>query len=127
MPKPVLLPSKVGGADGKPHDVGILSVGTCDGAVKEALVQLTKDGHALDYLRVRSFPFGEEVERFLEQHRMIFVVEQNRDAQLKSLLTLETRVPKEKLRSILHYNGLPIPSSCIVAAVRKALTTGAAA
>ena len=117
----------IGPPDGKVHDVGILSLGTCDGAVKEALATFSKDGVALDYLRVRGFPFGEDVERWLEQHRTVFVVEQNRDAQLKSLLTLETRVAKAKLKSILHYNGLPIPSSCIVEGVRKALATEAAA
>ena len=120
-----LVPPAVAIGDG--HEVGILSLGTCDGAVKEALATLGKDGIALDYLRVRGFPFGEEVERFLEQHRQVFVVEQNRDAQLKSLLTLETRVAKDRLKSILHYNGLPIPSSCIVEGVRKALATEAAA
>jgi len=123
VPKAVAL----GASDGKPNDVGILSFGTCDGAVKEALEALAHDGLRFDYLRVRAFPFGEDVERWLEQHRLVFVVEQNRDAQLKSLLTLETRVPKDKLRSILHYNGLPIPSSCIVDGIRDALRKGAAA
>jgi 2-oxoglutarate ferredoxin oxidoreductase subunit alpha len=65
-------------------------------------------------MRVRGFPFGEEVEQFLASHRLLFVVEQNRDAQLKSLLTLETAVEKSKLRSLLHYNGLPISSGFIV-------------
>jgi 2-oxoglutarate ferredoxin oxidoreductase subunit alpha len=114
-------------AIGSGHELGIVTVGTCDGAVKEALAALAKDGVQLDYLRIRGFPFGEEVERFLEQHARVFVVEQNRDGQLKSLLTLETRCPKAKLRSILHYNGLPIPSSCIVDGVQKALAKEAAA
>jgi 2-oxoglutarate ferredoxin oxidoreductase subunit alpha len=114
-------------AIGSGHELGIVTVGTCDGAVKEALIALAKDGVQLDYLRIRAFPFGEEVERFLEQHARVFVVEQNRDGQLKSLLTLETRCPKAKLRSILHYNGLPIPSSCIVDGVQKALAKEAAA
>ena len=113
VPKPVAL--------GSGHDVGILSFGTCDGAVREALATLAAEGLHADYLRVRGFPFGEEVERWLELHRTVFVVEQNRDAQMKSLLTLETRVPKDKLRSILHYNGLPIPSACIVEGIRSAL------
>jgi 2-oxoglutarate ferredoxin oxidoreductase subunit alpha len=65
-------------------------------------------------MRVRSFPFGEEVEEFLAAHSTLFVVEQNRDAQLRSLLTLETAVDKSKLRSILHYSGLPMPASVIV-------------
>jgi 2-oxoglutarate ferredoxin oxidoreductase subunit alpha len=107
--------------DGKGRGAGILSLGSCDGAIREALTTLARDGIHLDYLRVRGFPFGEEVERWLDQHQSVFVVEQNRDAQLKSLLTLETSVAKERLRSILHYNGLPIPSACIVEAVKAAL------
>jgi len=96
------------------HDIGIVSLGSCDGAVREALDILKRRGAHLDYMRVRSFPFGQDVEEFLASHRMLFVVEQNRDAQFKSLLTLETKVEKAKLRSILHYSGLPISSSVIV-------------
>ena len=100
---------------GKPqHDLGLISIGSCDGAVKEAIAVLRRRGVNLDYLRVRAFPFGEEVEAFLASHSQIFVVEQNRDAQLKSLLTLETAVQKEKLHSILQYSGLPIASTVIV-------------
>jgi len=75
-------------------------------------------------MRVRSFPFGPEVEEFLAAHSTLFVVEQNRDAQLKSLLTLETAVEKSKLRSILHYSGLPISSTCIVEGVAAELGAG---
>jgi len=95
-------------------DIGIVSLGSCEGAVHEALDILKADGVGVDYMRVRGFPFGEEVEQFLASHRLLFVVEQNRDAQLKSLLTLETAVEKSKLRSLLHYNGLPISSGFIV-------------
>jgi 2-oxoglutarate/2-oxoacid ferredoxin oxidoreductase subunit alpha len=96
------------------HDVGIVSLGSCDGAVHEALDILGRRGVQLDYMRVRAFPFGQEVEEFLASHSLLFVIEQNRDAQLRSLLTLETAVEKSKLRSILHYSGLPISSTCIV-------------
>jgi 2-oxoglutarate ferredoxin oxidoreductase subunit alpha len=101
--------------------VGILSLGSCDGAVREALGELAREGIALDYLRVRGFPFGAEVEAFLASHERVLVVEQNRDAQLKSLLTLETQVEKHKLHSILHYDGLPLAADFVVAAVRSAL------
>ena len=60
---------------------------------------------------------SEDVERFLAAHEILFVIEQNRDAQLRSLLTLETQVDKSKLRSLLHYNGLPISSAFIVEGV----------
>jgi 2-oxoglutarate/2-oxoacid ferredoxin oxidoreductase subunit alpha len=96
---------------------GIVSIGSCDGAVHEALDVLKARGVALDYMRVRSFPFTEDVERFLAAHELLFVVEQNRDAQLRSLLTLETAVEKSKLRSLLHYSGLPISSHFIVEGV----------
>jgi 2-oxoglutarate ferredoxin oxidoreductase subunit alpha len=95
-------------------DIGIVSLGSCEGAVREAMDVLKEDGVGVDYMRVRGFPFGDEVEQFLASHRIVFAVEQNRDAQLKSLLTLETAVEKAKLRSLLHYSGLPISSDFIV-------------
>ena len=74
--------------------VGIVSIGSCDGAIREAMDVLKAHGVALDYMRVRSFPFSEDVERFLAAHELLFVVEQNRDAQFRALLTLETAVEK---------------------------------
>jgi 2-oxoglutarate ferredoxin oxidoreductase subunit alpha len=94
--------------------LGIVSIGSCDGAVREALAVLKARGIPLNYMRIRAFPFNEDVEKFLADHRMLFIVEQNRDAQLRSLLTLETRVEKARLRSLLHYSGLPVSSSFIV-------------
>ncbi len=105
----------------------IVSLGSCDAPVREALASLRRSGTAIDYMRVRAFPFGAEVEEFLATHQTIFLVEQNRDAQLRALLTLETAVDKQKLRSILHYNGLPMPASCIVDGVNAALAKGVAA
>jgi 2-oxoglutarate ferredoxin oxidoreductase subunit alpha len=98
-------------------DIGIVSLGSCDGAIREAMDVLEAHGVGVDYMRVRGFPFGEDVERFLAAHKLLFVVEQNRDAQFRALLTLETAVEKAKLRSLLHYNGLPISSSFIVEGV----------
>jgi 2-oxoglutarate ferredoxin oxidoreductase subunit alpha len=101
--------------------LGVVSLGSCDGAVREALDLLRGRGIQIDYMRVRAFPFGPEVEEFLATHQQIFIVEQNRDAQLRSLLTLETAVEKAKLRSILYYSGLPMSSSVIVEGVLTAL------
>ncbi|MGA1384423.1 MAG: 2-oxoacid:acceptor oxidoreductase subunit alpha [Steroidobacteraceae bacterium] len=117
MPKPVVR------GDGKAK-AAIVSIGSCDGAVREALDVIETRGIHLDYMRVRAFPFDEEVERFLADHEIIYVVEQNRDAQLKSLLTLETRVDKAKLRSLLHYSGLPVSSKFIVDGVLGDLLEG---
>jgi 2-oxoglutarate ferredoxin oxidoreductase subunit alpha len=95
----------------------LVSLGSCDGAIHEAMDVLKGHGVTLDYMRVRSFPFSEDVERFLAAHELLFVVEQNRDAQFRALLTLESAVDKRKLRSLLHYSGLPISSSFIVEGV----------
>jgi 2-oxoglutarate ferredoxin oxidoreductase subunit alpha len=120
MPKPVLRsPGKT--------DVGLIAVGSSDGAVNEALDLLKAQGVMLDYLRIRAFPFGAEVEKFLAEHKTVFVVEQNRDAQLKSLLTLETAVEKSKLKSLLHYSGLPVSSKFIVDGVLAELRPARAA
>jgi 2-oxoglutarate ferredoxin oxidoreductase subunit alpha len=110
MPRPV-IEATTGTA------CAIVSLGSCDGAVREALDVLRARGVNVDYMRVRAFPFGEEVEKFLAAHEVLFVVEQNRDAQLRALLTLETAVDKSKLRSLLHYSGLPISSRFIVEGV----------
>ena len=98
-------------------DIGIVSIGSCEGAIHEAIDVLKTHDVTVDYMRVRAFPFSEDVERFLAAHKVLFVVEQNRDAQFRSLLTLETDVEKSKLRSLLHYNGLPISSAFIVEGV----------
>jgi 2-oxoglutarate/2-oxoacid ferredoxin oxidoreductase subunit alpha len=106
--------------------VGIVSLGSCDGAIREAMDIMRVRGVSLDYMRVRAFPFGEDVERFLAAHELLFVIEQNRDAQFRALLTLETAVEKTKLRSLLHYDGLPITSSFIVDGVLAELRPDAA-
>ncbi len=95
-------------------DLGLVSMGSCDGAIHEAIDRLKAQGIRVNYMRVRAFPFSEDVERFLAAHKLLFVIEQNRDAQFRSLLTLETKVDKAKLRSLLHYSGLPISSTFIV-------------
>ncbi len=101
--------------------IGVVSVGSCDSPIREALGQLERCGVALDYLRVRAFPFGAEVEAFLASHSKLLVVEQNRDAQLRALLVLETAVEKAKITSILHYDGMPMTAGFVTDAVLAAL------
>ncbi|MBA1146386.1 2-oxoacid:acceptor oxidoreductase subunit alpha [Ectothiorhodospiraceae bacterium WFHF3C12] len=109
------------GGDGRqrprPTACAIVSLGSCDLAVREARKALKAGGTELDYCRIRAFPFTDEVERFLAEHETLFVVEQNRDAQCKGMLLMETDVARDKLVSILHYNGLPIASTDIEEAV----------
>src|SRR5579883_324913 len=100
---------------------GIVTLGGCDPAVREATDLLAGRGIAADYLRVRGFPFHADIEKFLMEHEFSFIVEQNRDAQLKALLTLETGAPKEKLRSILVYGGFPLSARHVVDAVLQQL------
>jgi len=113
--------------DGRNSAMAIVSLGSCDAPVREALAGLRKSGVAIDYMRVRGFPFGAEVEDFLAAHQTIFVVEQNRDAQLRALLTLETAVEKKKLHSILHYDGLPMSAAFVIDGIERALDKGVAA
>jgi 2-oxoglutarate ferredoxin oxidoreductase subunit alpha len=93
---------------------GIVTIGGCDLAVKEAADLLAERGTPVDVMRVRGFPFDERVEAFLDAHPFCFVVEQNRDAQLRTLLLLETSAAKEKLRSVVNYSGFPLSARHVV-------------
>jgi 2-oxoglutarate ferredoxin oxidoreductase subunit alpha len=95
--------------------IGFLAFGSSDFAVVESLDQIKKE-HQLDvdYMRIRAFPFAHEIHDFVASHERVYVIEQNRDAQLASLLKLD--LPAEqvtKLRSILHFNGLPIDARSV--------------
>jgi 2-oxoglutarate ferredoxin oxidoreductase subunit alpha len=94
--------------------IGIVTIGGCDPAVREAIGLLPQRGIDADFMRIRGFPFGEEVEAFLNDHDVNFIVEQNRDAQLRSLLTLETGVAKDKLRSVLAFGGFPLSAKNVI-------------
>jgi len=106
---------------------GVISIGSCDGAVRETVHLLSEKGLYVDYLRVRAFPFGEDVQAFLDNHERVFVVEQNRDAQLKSLLILETNVEKDRLVSILHYDGTPLDCPTVYTTIYEQVKQSAAA
>jgi 2-oxoglutarate ferredoxin oxidoreductase subunit alpha len=102
---------------------GVITLGGCDLAVREALDLLAERGVVADFMRLRGFPFSETVEAFLEEHDFCFVIEQNRDAQLRSLLTLETAVAKDKLRSVLVYGGFPLSARHVVDGILNSLGT----
>jgi 2-oxoglutarate/2-oxoacid ferredoxin oxidoreductase subunit alpha len=122
-----LVPPAVLKKAARKTSLGIISVGSCDDAVSEARDRLGAEGIHGDYLRIRAFPFGPEVQAFLDAHERIFVIEQNRDAQLRSLLINECPVDGRRLESILHYDGLPMAAAPLVDAIRTRLATGAAA
>ncbi len=94
--------------------VGIITLGGCDLAVREAVEQLDEFGIVADFMRVRGFPFVESVRQFVEEHDECFVVEQNRDAQLRSLISIETGVAIERMKSLLAYGGFPLSAAQVV-------------
>ncbi len=105
--------------------LGLLTIGGCHAACVEALDLLAKEGIAIDYMRVRSFPFGDDVAKFLESHELTFVVEQNRDAQLRSLLMLETGLGMDKMESVRYYGGFPMSAEYVIAGVKARLDKAA--
>ncbi len=105
--------------------MGLISIGGCHAACMEAIDQMAKDGIALDYMRVKGFPFGDDVRAFVEQHEVTFVVEQNRDAQLRSLLMLETGFGVEKFESVRYYAGFPMSAHHVVSGVKARLEKAA--
>jgi 2-oxoglutarate ferredoxin oxidoreductase subunit alpha len=109
-----LVPTPIVVQTGK-SKVGLIAFGTSDFAVTESRDQLKKEyGVETDYLRIRAFPFTHEVHDFVASHDRVYVIEQNRDAQMLSLLKLD--LPAEdavKLRSVRHFNGLPIDARSV--------------
>jgi 2-oxoglutarate ferredoxin oxidoreductase subunit alpha len=105
--------------------MGLVTVGGCHAACMEALDLLAKDGIHLDYMRVRGFPFSDEVHQFLAEHDTNFVVEQNRDAQLRSLLMLDTGTPLTKLESVRYYAGFPMSAHHVISGVKAKLEKAA--
>ncbi len=98
--------------------VGIVSLGGCHAAVLEALDLLREAGVNADYMRIKAFPFDAPVREFLDAYPTVFVVEQNRDAQLRSLLTIETGKPRDEMIPVLDYGGMPLTAQCVVSAVQ---------
>jgi 2-oxoglutarate ferredoxin oxidoreductase subunit alpha len=95
--------------------IGIIAYGTSHWAVEEAHDQLTKEhGIKADYLRLRAYPFNQDVHEFIRNHDRVYVVEQNRDGQMHELLKLDAAPDQVvKLRRVLHYNGLPIDARSV--------------
>ena len=100
---------------------GVITVGGCRGAVLEGLDRLRDQGVALDYMRIRGFPFGRPVREFLAAHDRHIVIEQNRDGQLRSLLILETGTAPDRLRSLLDYGGIPLGTNRVIVGVTALL------
>jgi 2-oxoglutarate ferredoxin oxidoreductase subunit alpha len=106
-------------------EYGVLFFGTSQYAAEEALDLLKEEGFELDAIRIKAFPFNHEVEAFIQSHKKVFVIEQNRDAQLKSLLMIEMQANPNQLISVLNYDGMPITADQIFKSISNVLEPSA--
>ncbi|HEX3883578.1 MAG TPA: 2-oxoacid:acceptor oxidoreductase subunit alpha [Stellaceae bacterium] len=111
LPRPITLSAK------EATRYGAIYFGSTSAAMDEALEQLEARGIHLDLMRVRGFPFHDDVLDFITNHERVFVIEQNRDAQLRTLLTTEGEIDPARLVPILHYDGTPITARFITKAI----------
>lgn len=112
VPAPEIIQSDGG------KGVGLIHFGTSKDATLEAVDKLADLGVAADSCRIKAFPFNHEVETFIAEHQHVFVIEQNRDAQMRSLLVNECEINPKSLIKILHYDGMPITADTIVQRVK---------
>jgi 2-oxoglutarate/2-oxoacid ferredoxin oxidoreductase subunit alpha len=122
-----LLPRPVLKSAGEPTRVGVLHYGSTAPAMDEAQKLLASDGLHVDTLRIRAFPLALEVAEFVRTHDQVFVVEQNRDAQMRTLLTTDLEIAPAQLTSILHFSGMPITARFIVREIASRLRRPASA
>jgi len=115
LPEPVVTQSDGG------SKVGVIHYGTTEPSMREAIEILAGEGCHLDDLRLRCFPFHDSVREFIEAHEQIFVVEQNRDSQMRTLLVNELEIDPARLIRVTHYDGTPINARKIVEAIRGQL------
>jgi 2-oxoglutarate ferredoxin oxidoreductase subunit alpha len=102
VPEPEIIPAA------REAEYAVIFFGTSEPSSMEALDYLAEEGLYLDAMRVRAFPFNETVEQFIDDHRFTFVIEQNRDSQLRTLLMAEFEFGPDKLKSVLCFDGTPI-------------------
>jgi 2-oxoglutarate ferredoxin oxidoreductase subunit alpha len=112
-----LVPQPLVRLAGRPTRLGVIYFGSTSPAMAEALEVLTAQGIDLDSMRLRAFPFPDSVARFIAVHERVFVVEQNRDAQMRTLLVNELDVDPAKLVRVLHFDGTPITARFITEAI----------
>ncbi len=118
-----LVPQPIVHKSSKPSKLGVIYFGSTSPAMEEALDVLAKSGVHLDAMRLRAFPFPNSVKEFIDSHDMVFVVEQNRDAQMHTLLVNELELNNHSLLKVLHYDGTPITARFIVKEIEQRLLT----
>ncbi|MEZ5570026.1 MAG: 2-oxoacid:acceptor oxidoreductase subunit alpha [Halioglobus sp.] len=115
------VPAPVEHDCGHSTDEGVIYYGTSEESSREALDHLAQDGIHMNAMRIRSFPFNDDVKAFIERHEWVFVIEQNRDAQLRTLLMAEFEFGPDKLKSVLCFDGTPISARNIRKQIKKHL------
>ena len=116
-----IVPSPVERKASRATRIGAIYYGSTSPAMDEAIVALEAQDLQVDLLRVRAFPFADAVDAFIQSHDLVFVVEQNRDAQLRTLLVNELDIDPAKLMRVLHYDGTPITARFITKAISEGL------
>src|SRR5579875_624138 len=116
VPKPVLHRAS------QESRFGALYYGSTSPAMEEAAEMLAAQGITLDRMRIRAFPFDDSVKSFIDEHEFVFVIEQNRDAQMRSLLLIECDADPRKLIRVLHYDGTPITARFIAETIAEKIT-----
>jgi 2-oxoglutarate/2-oxoacid ferredoxin oxidoreductase subunit alpha len=114
-----IVPHPVRQDAAEPTALGVIYYGSTSPAMSEAVELLAEQGVGVDLLRVRAFPFHDDVLAFVAEHEQVFVVEQNRDAQLRTLLVNEGEIDPKKLTRVLHYEGTPITARFIADAIAE--------
>ncbi|MGR8918429.1 MAG: 2-oxoacid:acceptor oxidoreductase subunit alpha [Gammaproteobacteria bacterium] len=118
-----LVPQPVQRWSDPPAAIGVIYYGSTAPAMDEAFNALTEGGIAVDGLRIRAFPFSDKVEDFISSHQHLFVVEQNRDGQLRTLLINECGIDPARLTPVLHYEGTPVTARWIAAEIAQHLVS----
>ena len=116
MPQPIVTQA----TEKTPY--GVIYFGSTTPAMEESLDALKTEGIHLDAMRLRAFPFPDSVAAFIHAHEKVFVVEQNRDAQMHTLITTELEIDGSDLSKVLHYDGTPITARFISQAIRAQIT-----
>jgi 2-oxoglutarate ferredoxin oxidoreductase subunit alpha len=106
--------------------LGALFFGTSASPAYEAVEMLADEGFPIDTMRIRAFPFHESLDQFIHDHDLVFVIEQNRDGQMRRLVINECEIPPGKLTPVLNYSGTPITARKIARTIREALSTKSA-
>ncbi len=118
VPEPIVTNSK------QKTSRGVIYFGTSKFSADEALAILGQEGTHFDVLQIRSFPFNDTVKDFIHNHEEVYVVEQNRDAQMRTLLINELEIAPDRLRPVLNYDGMPITADSILEQIRRSVQAG---